>query len=183
MSNPQYLCPECRSPLAAFQEGEFDAWECKAGHGLAMSLSEAHARLQEDEVEAIWKAARSAPRSGQKSPLLGQPMAEIAVTVDDDEVAGNAGAGAREVGLQVAVDEQFLWFASKDFSAMPGDLPDAAPSDADRKAQAALAEQSRAAIAKDLAAREDSLDRLAMNVGSRATALHGIGALMRRLGR
>lgn len=183
MSNPQYLCPDCRSPLAAFQEGEFDAWECKAGHGLAMSLSEAHGRLQDDEVEAIWKAARSAPRSGLKSPLLGQPMAEIAVTVDDDEVVGNAGPGAREVKLQVAVDEQFLWFASKDFAAMPADLPNAGPSEAEIKAQAALAAQSREAIAKDLAARETALDRVATSVGSRATALHGIGALMRKLAR
>ena len=60
MNDMKYLCPECRSALAAVTEDGFDTWQCKDGHGIGVTLSETYGRLQEDEIQAIWAAAESA---------------------------------------------------------------------------------------------------------------------------
>lgn len=182
MSDMKYLCPECRSALAAVTEDGFDTWQCKDGHGIGVTLSETYGRLQEDEIQAIWTAAKSAPRSSLKSPALGHPMVAITVIVDEDEIPGNEGTGARPVTLDVAVDEQFLWFEVVDLEHMPADLPNPRPSADELARLQQLAEQSRASIQKDLDAREDVLSSIGYRFGSRAAALLGLNSLMARLG-
>lgn len=42
--------------------GKLDAWSCPAGHGIALTLSEAYERLEDDEIHAIWKDSETAPQ-------------------------------------------------------------------------------------------------------------------------
>ena len=181
MSNMNYLCPQCRSTLASVREDRLDTWQCKEGHGIGLTLSESYGHFQEDEIDAIWKEAKSGARSSLKSPLLGGPMVAITVSVDDDEIRGNQGPGSRLVTLDVAPDEQFLWFHVVDFNNMPADLPNPLPSAEELAHHELLARQSRESIAKDLASREGDLDNLGHRIGSRAAALLGMSGLVKRL--
>lgn len=181
MSETPYVCPKCRFALMPVHVGRLDTWECKEGHGIAISLSESYGHLQEDEISAIWRAAGSGKATGLKSPLLGKPMIAIEVLVDDDE-GDHEGQNARMVALSVAPEEQFLWFAVADFKSMPADLPNPGASDSERAAQHQLAEQSRQAVARDLDSREDDLDRLATRFGTRVAALTAADRVMRWLG-
>ena len=181
MSDMNYLCPQCRSVLAPVQEDSLDTWQCKEGHGIGLTLSESYSHFQEDEIDAIWQAAKSGPRSSLQSPLLGAPMVAITVSVDDDEIRGNEGPGSRLVTLDVAPDEQFLWFHVVDFNNMPADLPNPLPSAAELARHEELARQSRESIAKDLASRDEDIDKLGNRLGSRAAALLGLSGIVKRL--
>jgi hypothetical protein len=180
MSDVNYQCPRCRSTLAAVTNGNFDTWECREGHGIGLTLTEAYGRLQEDEIRAIWAAAKDAPASALKSPVLGHPMVAITVTVDDDELEGNEGPGAHLVTLDVAPGEQFLWFHVVDLESMPTDLPNPQPSKEEVAKLEALRKQSSNAIERDLAARD--ADDVGYRIGSKAAAMFGLGGLMKRLG-
>jgi hypothetical protein len=182
MSDLNYLCPQCRAVLKGVTKGDFDTWECSAGHGVGVTLTEAYNHLQEDEIHAIWQAAKTAPPSSLRSPVLGQPMVAVTVTVDDDEIEGNQGPGAHLVTLDVAPDEQFLWFHVVDLAAMPADLPNPLPSAEEFAKLAKLRDEAAASVARDADAAESAESKLAYRFGSRAAALLGLTGLTNRLG-
>lgn len=122
-------CPQCRTDLQKVTKGDFDTWECPAGHGIGLTLTEAWGHLQDDEIHSIWAATKVASeKSALKSPAIGMPMVAITVVFDDDEVEGNQGPGAHPVTLDVAPDEQFLWFHVEDKESAALDLPNPEPS-------------------------------------------------------
>lgn len=180
MSDLKYLCPKCRTSLLPVTKGDFDTWECADGHGVGLTLTEAYGHFQEDEIHAIWKAAKNGPKSSLQSPALGQPMVAVTVAVDDDEIKGNEGPGSRLVTLDVAPDEQFLWFHVGDFHSMPGDLPNPLPS----AEELARVEVIRAQ-AKDFVAgqAESATSTVGYRVANRVAARLGLTALMNRLGK
>ncbi|HXC50080.1 MAG TPA: zf-TFIIB domain-containing protein [Candidatus Limnocylindrales bacterium] len=182
MSETRYHCPQCRTPLAALKEGDFDAWQCPEGHGIGVTLTEAYGHFQDDEIHAIWTASKSAPKSTLKSPVLGSPMVAVTVVVDDDEIEGNEGPGAHLVTLDVAPDEQFLWIHVADFRGMPTDLPNPPPSAEQRARLDELGMESRASIGRDLDSRETDESRLGYRVGSWAAAKLHMTGLVNRLG-
>lgn len=182
MSDLDYLCPQCRTTLAAVAYGDFDTWECKDGHGVGITLTEAYGHFQEDEIRAIWQAAKSAPQSSLRSPALGQPMVAVTVAVDDDEVEGSPAGGSRLVTLDVAPDEQFLWFHVVDFKAMPADLPNPAPSADELAKLEQIRAQSREAIAADTRRQETPESEFGYRVGSKAAALLNLTGFMKKLG-
>jgi hypothetical protein len=59
---PAPKCPECGADLKLGPSGKLDAWSCPAGHGIALTLSEAYERLEDDEIHAIWKDSETAPQ-------------------------------------------------------------------------------------------------------------------------
>jgi hypothetical protein len=183
MSQIEYLCPHCRARLAAVTEGSLDAWSCPEGHGVGITLSETYGQFQEDEIRAIWKAASTAPTSSLLSPAMAKPMVAVTLLVDDDEIEGNEGPGARLVTLDVAPDEQFLWFEVVDFETMPADLPNPPPSTLELARLEEVRADAAADVVRQAAARETELDRLAHRFGSRADALLGLSSLTKKLGR
>lgn len=125
-------CPACRAALVLTASGDLDTWVCTASHGLAMTLSEAHGRLQEDEVAQLWQAARTAtpPAAARACPMCEEPMAAIELAYDDDEVAeGAAGDGPDRGSEWVDTCEpcQLIWFDAGELDAVPFDRPDAGP--------------------------------------------------------
>lgn len=182
MSNLTYLCPQCRSTMAAVKKDDFDTWECTGGHGVGFTVTEAHGRLQEDEIRAIWQAAKSAPQSSLKSPILGRPMVAVTIVVDDDEIEGNEGPGARPVTLDVCPDEQFLWFQVVALESMSRDLPNppAPPEELARIHQ--IRGEIREAQSLEAENGEGSVDDIGYRFGSRVAALLGMSGLLRRLG-
>lgn len=182
MSNLTYLCPQCRSTMAAVKKDDFDTWECKDGHGVGFTVSEAHGRLQEDEIRSIWQAAKSAPPSSLKSPILGRPMVAITIVVDDDEIEGNEGPGARPVTVDVCLDEQFLWFQVVALENMPLDLPNppAPPEELARIHQ--IRGEIREVASLEAGSEESSVDDVGYRFGSRVAAMLGMDGLLKRLG-
>jgi Zn-finger nucleic acid-binding protein len=183
VSSPR--CPTCQVALTLGSRGEVDSWSCPAGHGLAMTLSEAHVALQDDEVATLWQAARSAAGVGMPSPFPPHaPMARVTVAYDADEVAeGDTGDGSDEgsVELDVDVDQQFIWFDAGELDELPSDLPNAAPS----AEELARLEQVRAQFAQDLGeamdARDD--DELSERLYRHVAARPGLHRTLDRLGR
>lgn len=113
--------------------GTFDTWVCPTGHGLAVTVTEAYERLEEDEISQLWKKARAATPTGsaRKSPTTGKPMVSVEVTWDADEIPeGEAGDGPDEgsVWLDVDVEDEVIWFDSAELDHFPQDRPDAQPS-------------------------------------------------------
>lgn len=182
MTDIEYLCPQCRTTLAAVAHGGLDTWQCKDGHGVGITVTEAYGHFQEDEIRAIWQAAKSAPQSSLKSPALGRPMVAITVAVDDDEVEGNQGPGSHLVTLDVAPDEQFLWFHVVDFNAMPADLPSPAPSADELAKLEQIRALSRESISADAKRQESPESQFGYRFGSRAAALLNLGGFMKKLG-
>lgn len=123
-------CPVCGTGLVLGSSGELDSWTCPNGHGLAMTLSEAHGRLQDDEVSDLWQRARQAPPGPLPGPFRGRPMVRVELPVDDDEATeGTPGDGptTSTVTLDVDLDEQFIWFDAGELDELPEDLPNAGP--------------------------------------------------------
>jgi Zn-finger nucleic acid-binding protein len=120
--------------LVLTAEGELNTWVCPAGHGLALTLSEAHVRLQEDEIAQLWQAARSArpAAAARPCPMCAQPMAAIEVTVDADEVGEQDTGDGPDLGsewIDACESCQVLWFDAGELDGMPVDRADAEPSD------------------------------------------------------
>lgn len=161
----QYKCPQCRAPLIkATQENGIDCWACPSQDGFAITLSEAWGHLQDDEVKAIWKAAKTGQPSPLKSPVLGTDMVRIEITVDDDEEEGNRGPGAFQIELDVSVDEQFIWFDAGELERMPDDLPNTAISVDERRRLDEIARQFGDSIVANYQNREnESLDGKLLN--------------------
>jgi hypothetical protein len=181
----QYLCPQCRAPLEAVTEGSLDTWRCASGHGVGVTMTETYGRFQDDEIRAIWDAASKAgpTSSALRSPLTGKPMPAITVLVDDDEVEGNEGPGAHLVTLDVAPDEQFLWFQVVDFHNMPMDLPNPAPSAEDLARLEAVRAHAEQTVADRIEDSETVLDAIGHRFGTRAAAMLGLSSFVKRLGR
>ncbi len=127
-------CPNCDRNLDPQQAGTLDTWVCPAAcgrAGVAVTLTEAHGRLQDDEIARLWQAARRGPAGPCKSPIDRRPMARIEVGVDDDEAAeGEPGdtADRATVTLDVDVENQFIWFDPGELDEFPLDRPNPGPS-------------------------------------------------------
>ncbi len=127
LRNP--TCPTCRTDLALTPDGELDAWVCAQGHGRALTLQEAHGRLQDDEVTELWRRARAArdivgPRA---CPMCDRGMSPIELTHDIDEAPG-ADSDADSLALDVCEPCQVIWFDTGELTSLPADLPNAGPS-------------------------------------------------------
>ncbi len=115
---PPPACPTCRSELALTADGQFDAWVCPHGDGLAFTLSEAYARLADDDIRGIWAAARTAPPGTRGCPMCEATM--VAVPCEG-------------VTLDVCVIDEVLWFDAGELDVLPPDVP-APPPDAREEA-------------------------------------------------
>jgi len=127
-------CPNCDRALEAQRAGELDMWVCPPAcgkGGIAMTLTEAHGRLQDDEIQALWHAARNGSAGPCKSPITRQPMVRVSVPIDDDEIAeGEDGdsTNSATVTVDVDVENQFIWFDAGELDEFPNDAPNAEPS-------------------------------------------------------
>jgi Zn-finger nucleic acid-binding protein len=126
---PTATCPICNAQLTLIGDGEFNAWVCPAGHGLAATLSEVYERAQEDEIRALWSRARSASGvAGARScPMCLRAMVRIEASFDDDEVLEGKPGDGPDVGsvpVDVCVADQVVWFDDGELDALPADLPD-----------------------------------------------------------
>ena len=130
MSAPTANCPTCSAPLALTADGELDTWVCAQGHGAGMTVTEAHGRLQEDEISQLWGKAHGAGPGPRACPLCGRPMAAVDVSVDPDEVPEGQPGDTADTGsapLDVCVDCQLLWFDPGELEVFPEDLPEPDP--------------------------------------------------------
>ena len=151
-------CPVCGEQLRLGSSGELDFWSCPADHGLAMTLSESHVRLQDDEVADLWQRARAARPGPLASPFGHRQMVRISLPYDADEVpAGEPGNGPAlgSVDLDVDVEEQFIWFDAGELLRLPEDLENAQPSDEELAREAELRARFGADVEAALAARAD----------------------------
>jgi Zn-finger nucleic acid-binding protein len=123
-ASPQ--CPQCGAELKLGASGLLDVWACPEGHGIGLTLSEAHERAQEDELSRLWDGAKTASPGKHACPMCDQPMANVTIDVDADESPdGNA---TLQVTLDVCRDDQFIWFDPGELDELPEDLPDPQPS-------------------------------------------------------
>lgn len=183
-------CPVCAGALILTHRGTFDSWVCPQAHGLAVTLSEAYERLQEDELATLWSLARAASPgpAARRSPTTGRPMVAVEVPYDADEAAeGEAGDGpaAGSVWVDVDPEDQVIWFDAGELEQFPADLADPEPSPAELAAEesirVAFGEQVAAAAADRGAGRltERIYRRVARHAGL-ARALTEVGSLGRR---
>jgi Zn-finger nucleic acid-binding protein len=131
MSLDQPTCPTCSGALVLTTSGELDTWNCSAGHGLGMTLSEGYGRVQEDELHELWVAsgAAGAPQSPHQCPMCEGYMARAVAPIDDDEAwEGAPGDGANRGTLEIDVCRlcQLIWFDAGEFERLPADIPDPA---------------------------------------------------------
>ncbi len=127
---PSATCPICAAALALTPDGSFDAWICPAGHGLAATLSEAYELAQEDDLQALWAAARGAsrPAAGRSCPMCAVPMVHAEAPFDDDEVPeGQPGDGPTRgtIPVDVCLADQVVWFDAGELEQLPADVPEA----------------------------------------------------------
>jgi Zn-finger nucleic acid-binding protein len=127
-ASPQ--CPHCRSELELDTTGRLDAWICPQGHGVGLTLSEAHERAQEDELSRLWEGAKTAEPGQHACPMCDRPMASVSIGVDADEARAGHGdtPDTLRVTLDVCRDDQFIWFDPGELDELPEDLPDPKPS-------------------------------------------------------
>src|SRR5215510_1342367 len=123
-------CPQCRSELELGASGRLDAWTCPQGHGVGVTLSEAHERVQEDELSQLWEGAKVAELGPHICPMCDRGMASVTIGVDPDELPGDPAGGLR-VTLDVCRDDQFIWFDPGELDELPEDLPEPQPSAAE----------------------------------------------------
>jgi Zn-finger nucleic acid-binding protein len=123
-------CPVCGAGLVLGSSGELDHWTCPAGHGVAITLSEAYGEIQDDEIHQLWQKARSGSPGDLPSPFGGPHMVRVVVDADPDEVdEGQAGDGDTTVSvtLDVDVENQFVWFDAGELDELPDDVENAPP--------------------------------------------------------
>lgn len=124
------VCPICGAGLVLGSSGELDHWTCPAGHGVAITLTEAWGELQDDEIHQLWQKARAGSPGELPSPFGGPHMVRVVIDADPDEVdEGQAGDGATTVSvtIDVDVDNQFLWFDAGELEELPEDIENAGP--------------------------------------------------------
>ena len=176
-------CPTCKGPLTLTASGELDSWVCQRGHGAGMTLTEAHGRLQEDEIHQLWGKARAGGPGPHPCGLCGRPMAAIDVTYDADEVdEGLPGdtADTGEAPLDVCPDCQFIWFDPGELAQFPEDLPDPEPT----PEQVAALEQIRRQFGEAIvdAAHERESHTLTERLYRRIVHNRGFARILRKIG-
>lgn len=190
MSSITPSCPVCGDALVLTHHGELDSWVCHGGDGLALTLSETHGRLQNDEIALLWQLARSAgvPSAPRPSPTTGRPMVAVEVGIDDDEVPeGQPGDGPNRtsVRVDVDVDDQVIWFDASELDEFPLDLPDPEPSEAELEAVERIRQAFGQSVAEAAATRQDAelTERLYRRIARRpglTSVLTSVGSLGRR---
>ncbi|MFV0315341.1 MAG: hypothetical protein ACK5O2_00055 [Microthrixaceae bacterium] len=181
-------CPHCQVELELGSTGEIDHWSCPRMHGLAMTLSESHGRLQNDEVAELWELARQAPRGPLASPFGGPNMARFMLPWDLDEAReGEPGdtENLGEVELDVDLDNQFIWFDTGELDELPHDLPDAPPSAEEQAALARISEEFSHSLGEALEARDDDevAERIYKQLARRPGTLSAVDKIGRALTR
>jgi Zn-finger nucleic acid-binding protein len=178
-------CPDCATALELGSRGTVDSWSCPQGHGLAMTLSEAHGRLQDDEIAVLWQTARHAPAGTRKSPFSPhRPMVRVTLPYDSDEIPeGEPGDGPDEgsVELDVDLDQQFIWFDAGELDELPEDLPNTPPSAEEQARVAEIRARFAADIDRALDARDDH--ELSERLYQRIARRPGLHRALDRLGR
>lgn len=178
-------CPVCGEPLSLGSRGDVDSWSCGRGHGLAMTLSEAHVALQDDEVALLWQLARSSREQGRPSPFAPHaPMVRITLPYDDDEAAEGEPGDTEDLGsveLDVDLAQQFIWYDAGELEQLPADLANAEPS----PEELARLEQVRTQFSQDLGraldARDD--DELSERLYRHIAARPGLHRTLDKVGR
>ncbi|MEZ5270412.1 MAG: hypothetical protein R2789_18335 [Microthrixaceae bacterium] len=115
-------CPHCQVELELGATGEVDHWSCPRPHGLAMTLSEAHGRLQNDEVAELWELALEAPQGPLPSPFGGPNMVRFVLPWDLDEAREGEPGDTENLGaveLDVDLDNRFIWFDTGELEELP----------------------------------------------------------------
>ncbi len=120
-------CPRCGDPLVLETRDTFNPWVCKNGDGLGFTITEAYDHIQEDEITAIWEAAKTASVTELKSPILGRRMVSVSIQVDADEDVEVA-PGSPTISVEVDPYEQFIWLDAGELEQFPEDRPDPEPS-------------------------------------------------------
>lgn len=123
------ICPTCGSPLELEHDGGLDAWVCPKGHGLGFTLSEAYARIDDDEIRAIWQQARVATPGTHPCPICGTTMVTVAVAPQAESDTA--------LDLDVCLTDELFWFEAGELDVVPVAAPDETPSAED---EARLAE-------------------------------------------
>lgn len=178
-------CPVCGASLVLGSSGQIDSWSCPDGHGLAMTLSEAHVALQDDEVGELWQLARASQATGRPSPFPPHaPMARISLPYDEDEAGEGEQGDGPELGtveLDVDVEQQFIWFDPGELDELPADLPDAPPSAEEQARLAQVRDQFASDLGEALDARDDG--ELSERVYRHVAARPGLHRTLDGLGR
>lgn len=127
---PIPTCPRCGTEITLGRRGEVDCWSCPAGHGLAITLTEAYGRVQDDEIRKIFEGAKTSLKSEHACPFCGDPMVRVTIGVDVDEAAegeaGDLGDTAR-LTVDFCRDDQFIWFDPGELDGFPQDIPEPEP--------------------------------------------------------
>ena len=143
MSLSQPKCPTCSGTLVLTHEGSLDSWVCTSGHGLALTLTESYERLQEDEINLLWRLIRTPDPTpvDLECPMCERDMRAVDVGYDDDEVFEGEDGDGQNVGsvvLDVCEPCQVIWFDAGELDLFPVDLPDAEPSEEELAAVAEI---------------------------------------------
>ncbi len=175
----QPVCPHCASELRRGSHGEVDFWSCPELHGLAMTLSEAHGRLQNDEVARLWELARTAAPGPLPSPFGGPPMVRFELPWDLDEAPEGDPADTEDLGvveLDVDLDNRFIWFDSGELAELPEDLPDAPPTAEENEALQRITKQFSESYGDAIEARDDNevSERIYGHIARRPSMLRGL---------
>ena len=183
MSAPSATCPTCAGPLDLTAHDELDTWVCAKGHGAGMTLSEAHGRLQEDEIRQLWAKAKAAPPGPLACPLCGKPMVPVDVSHDPDEIdEGQPGDTpyTGEAPLEVCPDDQFLWVDPGELDLFPEDLPEPEPT----PEQVAALEQIRRVFGEGIvaAAHERESKTLTERLYRRLSKNRGFARILSKIG-
>lgn len=158
-------CPSCDSDLSLTSTGELDAWHCPMLHGAAITLTEAHGRLQEDEIGELWAATRqswgaeSVSGGTRSCPICTVAMTSILVSVDADEADDGEcadGEDSASVWIDVCEPCQLIWFDRGELEVFPVDVVDAEPSAEEVASIAQVVDGFGAAYAAAVSAREAS---------------------------
>ncbi|MGI9577412.1 MAG: hypothetical protein ACR2OH_04390 [Microthrixaceae bacterium] len=172
-------CPHCGSQLDRGSQGEIDFWSCPRMHGLAVTLSEAHGRLQNDEVDDLWQRARTAERGPLPSPFGGPRMVRFTLPWDLDEAPEGTDGDTENLGeveLDVDLDNRFIWFDTGELEELPTDLPDAPPSAEENAALQRITQNFSTSYGDALDGRDDSevSERIYQQVARRPGLLQGL---------
>jgi Zn-finger nucleic acid-binding protein len=127
MTLDQPACPICGGALQRSADGALDTWACAQGHGLAMTITEAHGRLDEGEIAALWAAAKTAAPGGRACPICARVMATVSIPVDPNQpVAAPAGV---TVAIDACTECELLWFDAGELAEFPmaGPIPGPSP--------------------------------------------------------
>jgi hypothetical protein len=151
-----------------------------------MTLSEAHGRLQNDEVAELWERARAAPSGPLPSPFGGPPMVRFVLPWDLDEFRDGEPGDTDDTGaveLDVDLDNRFIWFDTGELEELPEDLPDAAPTAEQNAALQRITAEFSASVDDALAARDDGevSERIYNRLAQRPGALRALDRVGRAL--